>query len=147
MLKKWTISTNVAWVLVLLGGIIECFWVSGLKYANSPALYAFTALGILASFTCAMIAMKKIEVSVCYAVFVGIGTAGIVVAEMLVFNEPLNLYKILFIALLLVGVVGLKVVSGKDSHSDELSGLSQNLGFDEVIEGDGGDHQVSGGGR
>lgn len=135
MSKKWHISDNVAWTLVILGGIMECFWVSGLKHANSPALYALTALGIVASFTCAMIAMKAIEVSICYAVFVGIGTAGIVVAEMLVFSEPLNLWKILFITLLLIGVIGLKALSGKDNKSDELAALSQNLGIDDMLSG------------
>lgn len=134
-MQKIKLSTNTAWALVLLGGFIECFWVSGLKHADSFALYIFTGLGILASFCCAVLAMKKIEVSVCYAVFVGIGTAGVVVAEMLVFNEEINLYKITFIALLLIGVIGLKFVS---KESDEIaSELSKDLGFDELIEKEG----------
>ena len=53
-----------------------------------------TGIGIIVSFCCAVMAMKKIEVGVCYAVFVGIGTAGIVLTEMLVFDEPFSLAKI-----------------------------------------------------
>ena len=86
-------SSNLAWVLIVIGGIVECFWVSGLKYADSFVLYILTGLGILISFSCGIIAMKKIEVSVAYAVFVGIGTAGVVLAEMLYFGENFSLIK------------------------------------------------------
>ncbi|MOA62844.1 Multidrug resistance protein YkkD [compost metagenome] len=46
-----------------------------------------------------------------YAVFTGLGTAGAVIAEMLFFGEPFNLIKILLIALLVAGVVGLKSIT------------------------------------
>ena len=59
-----------------------------------------------------------------YAVFTGIGTAGTVLAEMLVFGEPFNILKLLFIATLLCGVVGLKVLSStKESSEIEVKGV------------------------
>ena len=120
----------MAWALVLFGGMIECFWVSGLKYADSFALYMLTGIGIIVSFCCAVMAMKKIEVGVCYAVFVGIGTAGIVLTEMLVFDEPFSLAKISLIILLLIGVVGLKFKAKEDDAlADE---LAKDLGLDEI---------------
>ncbi|WP_300451592.1 multidrug efflux SMR transporter [uncultured Helicobacter sp.] len=129
-MKKLTITTNMAWALVLFGGMIECFWVSGLKYADSFALYMLTGIGIIVSFCCAVMAMKKIEVGVCYAVFVGIGTAGIVLTEMLVFDEPFSLAKISLIILLLIGVVGLKFQAKEDDAlADE---LAKDLGLDEI---------------
>ncbi|WP_300448656.1 multidrug efflux SMR transporter [uncultured Helicobacter sp.] len=129
-MKKLTITTNMAWALVLFGGMIECFWVSGLKYADSFALYMLTGIGIIVSFCCAVMAMKKIEVGVCYAVFVGIGTAGIVLTEMLVFDEPFSLAKISLIVLLLIGVVGLKFQAKEDDAlADE---LAKDLGLDEI---------------
>ena len=72
---------NLAWGLVVIGGIVECFWVSGLKHADSFILYALTTLGIAFSFTMMVLALKVLEVSVAYSVFVGIGTAGVVASE------------------------------------------------------------------
>lgn len=73
--------------------------------------------------------MQKIEVSVAYAVFVGIGTAGVVLAEMLLFNEPFSLLKISLIFILLLGVVGLKFVS-RENDEALVEELSQDLGLD-----------------
>lgn len=131
---KKELSTNLAWALVLFGGFIECFWVSGLKYSTTFLGYSLTALGILISFSCAIVAMKKIEVSIGYAVFVGIGTAGIVLNEMLFFGVAFSLAKILLIFCLLVGVVGLKFVS-KENDDALVDELSQDLGLDEFTGG------------
>ncbi|RDU69835.1 QacE family quaternary ammonium compound efflux SMR transporter [Helicobacter aurati] len=129
-MKKIAINTNMAWCLVIFGGIVECFWVSGLKHADNFALYALTGIGIIISFCCAILAMKKIEVGVCYAVFVGIGTAGVVLAEMFVFGEKFSLLKISFIILLLIGVIGLKFVSKANDNAPNT--LAKDLGLDEI---------------
>ncbi|MDE6886598.1 MAG: multidrug efflux SMR transporter [Helicobacteraceae bacterium] len=133
-MRKPTLSTNLAWVLVLCGGIVECFWVSGLKYANSPFFYALTALGISFSFIAMIIACKKIEVSVAYAVFVGIGTAGVVISEIVVFNEPFSLVKISLIALLLASVIGLKLTSKEKEELIVVAEVTQDLGIDKILE-------------
>ncbi|TNB63107.1 multidrug efflux SMR transporter [Campylobacter helveticus] len=126
---KKEISVNLAWVLVILGGLVECFWVSGLKYANAPIWYVLTGCGILISFCCAVVAMQKLEVSVAYAVFVGVGTAGVVALEMFLFNETFSLLKISLIFLLLLGVVGLKFVS-RENDEALVEELSHDLGLD-----------------
>ncbi|ARJ55716.1 DMT family transporter [Campylobacter cuniculorum] len=125
-------SSNLAWVLIIVGGIMECFWVSGLKYADSFTLYILTGLGILISFSCGIIAMKKIEVSVAYAVFVGIGTAGVVLAEMLYFGENFSLIKILLITILVICVIALKFVN-KENDDEAFKELSDVV-FDEIKE-------------
>lgn len=125
-------SSNLAWVLIVVGGIMECFWVSGLKYADSFALYILTGLGILISFSCGIIAMKKIEVSVAYAVFVGIGTAGVVLAEMLYFGENFSLIKILLITILVICVIALKFVNKE--NDDEAFKELYDVVFDEIKE-------------
>ncbi|ENY8183394.1 QacE family quaternary ammonium compound efflux SMR transporter, partial [Campylobacter coli] len=38
-------NINIAWFLIILGGIIECFWVSGLKYSTEIWHYILTAIG------------------------------------------------------------------------------------------------------
>lgn len=134
---KRKISENFAWSLVIFGAFVEIFWVSGLKYSQSILEYCLTALGVLTSFICMLLAVKRLEVSIAYAVFVGIGTAGVVVSEILVFAEAVSLVKIILIAVLLLGVIGLKLVSkeqGEKSDEDLAKELSKNLGIDELEE-------------
>lgn len=100
---------NIAWFYVLIGGLVECVWVSGLKYSSELWHYALTAIGICISFTCMIKACKKIEVSIAYSVFVGIGTAGVVLAEIFIFNETFSFLKVFFVFLLLFAVIGLKL--------------------------------------
>lgn len=84
---------------------------SGLKYANTPPLYALTALGIAFSFFCMMKAVKVLEVGVAYSVFVGLGTTSIVLAEYFYYHLPLNPLKLLFITAIFISVFGLKCVA------------------------------------
>lgn len=133
--KSPKISTNLAWAMVLLGGMIECFWVSGLKYSSNFLEYSLTALGIAASFCCMILALKRIEVSVCYAVFVGIGTAGVVVGEMAFFDERFSSLKVGLIAILIAGVIGLKLVSKERENADTsvlADTLEKDFGLDEI---------------
>ncbi len=101
-------TRNKAWLLILLAGICEIFWVSGLKYADTLTLKALTGVGIIISFICAMLAMKKLEVSIVYSVWVGIGTGGVVLMEILVFGQEVSFAKIALITILILGVLGLK---------------------------------------
>ena len=124
----------MGWLFIILGGIIEIFWVSGLKYADTLWLYCLTLLGILTSFVLMILATKRVEVSVAYAVFVGIGAAGIVVAEMLIFGEEANPARIALIATLLIGVLGLNLTSKSASERKMVRDLSTELGLDEFDE-------------
>lgn len=104
-------NLNFAWFLVILGGVVECFWVSGLKYSVEFWHYVLTAIGVCISFTCFLKACERLEVSIAYSVFVGIGTVGVVLNEMFVFNEPASNLKLTLIAILLLSIIGLKLVS------------------------------------
>lgn len=127
---------NLAWGLVVLGGIVECFWVSGLKHADSTLLYALTALGIIFSFSAMILACKVLEVSIAYSVFVGIGTAGVVAGEIFIFGEPFSAIKVSLIALLLFAVIALKFVSEDGKAQDEalVENLSSDLGIDNALD-------------
>ncbi|MBE3610624.1 DMT family transporter [Campylobacter californiensis] len=125
--------TNLAWLLVILGGIVEVCWVAGLKHADSLFLYTLTILGVMFSFSAMIMACKSIEVSVAYSVFVGIGAGGVVLGEMMFFNEPVSMIKISLIALLMVGVVGLKFTSNEQDEKT-VKTLSKDLGIDEIEE-------------
>lgn len=106
---------NITWVKVFIAAIFEVFWVIGLKYAYDFWTWSGTIIAIVVSFYLLIMAGRKLPVGTVYAVFVGLGTAGTVLSDIIFFGEPLRVEKLLFIILLLVGVIGLKVVSGDTS--------------------------------
>ena len=101
------------WLFVIGAGIIEILWVFGLKQSTSVLEWVGTILLIILSFYLVMHASKNLPVATVYAVFTGIGTAGTVTVGMLFLDEPFSWLKIMFIFLLLVGVLGLKLVTGE----------------------------------
>lgn len=126
----------MAWFLIIFGGLVEIFWVNGLKYSTTYAGYTFTILGICTSFVCMILATKKIEVSIAYSVFVGIGASGVVLGEILFFNAPFNYLQIALIMVLLICVIGLKLVSKESDKEDSkaISEISKTLNLDEIEE-------------
>lgn len=112
---------NKEWVKVFIAAFFEVFWVIGLKHADSLWEWLGTIISILISFYVLIMAGKKLPVGTVYAVFVGLGTAGTVASEILFFEEPFKFVKLLLIFLLLVGVVGLKLVTNDDEEEGALS--------------------------
>ncbi|MFD1780462.1 DMT family transporter [Fredinandcohnia salidurans] len=112
---------NLEWLKVFFAAFFEVFWVIGLKHADSFWTWTGTVIAIYISFHALIAAGKKLPVGTAYAVFVGLGTAGTVISEILFFNEPVKLAKLLLIGVLLVGVIGLKLVT-KEKHSEGAEG-------------------------
>lgn len=108
---------NKGWALVLGGACIEVLWVIGLKHATTTLEWIGTIICILLSFYFIIAAGNYIPVGSVYAVFVGLGTAGTVMVDLVVFKEPIEWPKLLFIAMLLAGVIGLKLVTDKESDT------------------------------
>lgn len=106
------------WLSVVLAGLIEVLWVIGLKHANNALEWLGTIVCILLSFYLMLQASKHMPVGTVYAVFVGIGSTGTVIVDMLFFGEPFKLAKVALIAVLLIGVIGLKLVTG-DKQTEE----------------------------
>lgn len=102
---------NKTWMLVVVAAVFEVGWVAGLKHANDMLTWSLTSMAIVISFGVLIYASKKLPASTVYAVFVGLGTAGTVTSEMLFFSEPFRWSKVALIALLLFGIIGLKLVS------------------------------------
>ena len=113
---------NIHWLKVLIGAFFEVIWVSGLKNADSIGMWLITLVSICISFYMMIDAGRYLPVGTVYAVFVGLGTAGAVIAEILFFTEPLKIEKITLIILLLVGVIGLKMVTDED-HAEKEANL------------------------
>ena len=102
---------NGNWLKVFIASFFEVFWVIGLKHAETIWEWTGTLISIIISFYVLIMAGRKLPVGTVYAVFVGLGTAGTVLAEIAFFGEPFKIAKIFFIGLLLVGVIGLKLVT------------------------------------
>ncbi|SHF95726.1 DMT family transporter [Ornithinibacillus halophilus] len=105
---------NKYWIQVIIAAVFEVFWVIGLKHAYDFWTWTGTVIAIIISFYGLIMAGKKLPVGTVYAVFVGLGTAGTVISEILFFDEPFKISKILLILLLLAGVIGLKLVTEDD---------------------------------
>src|SRR6476620_6955207 len=109
---------NTNWIKVFVAAFFEVFWVIGLKHANDFWTWTGTVISIVISFYVMIMAGRKLPVGTVYAVFVGLGTAGTVLSEILFFGEPFKIEKVLLILLLLAGVIGLKLVT-KDHPQKE----------------------------
>jgi len=112
---------NRHWILVIIAGIIEILWATGLKYANNLVSWIGVAILIYLSFVVLLRALEKVPVATAYAVFTGIGTAGTVLVEMIFFGEAFSWNKVFFILLLLVGVLGLKLVTVESSKKGDVA--------------------------
>ncbi|GIQ71513.1 QacE family quaternary ammonium compound efflux SMR transporter [Xylanibacillus composti] len=102
---------NRTWISVIIAALFEVCWVIGLKHASHLWEWAGTAVAIVISFYLMIRASRYLPVGTVYAVFVGLGTAGTVVADILLFDAQAHLLKLVLIALLLIGVIGLKLLS------------------------------------
>ena len=113
------------WMLVLLAGIIEIGWAMGLKYASNYWMWLGVIALIILSFYVLIVATEKLPVTTVYAVFTGIGTAGTVIVETVIFDEPFSLSKIGFIVLLLIGVIGLKLLTNEPNETRDIEWRSR----------------------
>ncbi|MGW6704676.1 DMT family transporter [Streptomyces sp. NPDC054956] len=105
----------MAWVLLVIAGVVEVGWSIGMKFTEGftrlwPSV--FTGAGIVTSMVLLSYAAKTLPIGTAYGVWVGIGAAGAAVLGMAVLGEPVTAARIFFIGLLLVAVIGLKVTSG-----------------------------------
>ncbi|ARP87213.1 quaternary ammonium compound efflux SMR transporter SugE [Bordetella genomosp. 9] len=104
----------MTWVILLLAGLCEVVWAVGLKYTEGftrimPSV--ITVVGMIASVWLLAIAMRTLPLGTAYAVWVGIGTIGAFVAGVVLFGEGLGWLRIASVALIVTGLVGLKLSS------------------------------------
>jgi quaternary ammonium compound-resistance protein SugE len=103
----------MAWILLVVAGLFEVGWAIGLKYTEGftklgPSTWTVTAMGV--SIVLLAIAMRSLPVGTAYAVWTGIGAIGTVILGIVLFGEPATAARIGCIALIVVGIVGLKLV-------------------------------------
>jgi quaternary ammonium compound-resistance protein SugE len=99
------------WVIVAIAGLMETGWALGLKYSEGFTKLVPSAVTIilaLGSFYLLSVAMKSLPVGTAYAVWVGIGAVGTAIAAVFLFNEPVNLMRVIGVLLILAGIAALK---------------------------------------
>ncbi len=102
---------NKGLILIIIGAIFECGWVYGLKYANSPYSWGFTAVSLSISTIVFMNAFKFLKPSLAYVLYVGLGTAFVVSSEIITnftHGIEINYWRIFFVITLIIGVLGLR---------------------------------------
>lgn len=101
-----------AWTLLLLAGLFEVGWAVGLKYTEGwTRLWPSVGTGIamVLSFVLLAKALKAIPLGTAYAVWTGIGVVGTVALGMVLFGEAKSLLRLGSIALILLGIIGLRL--------------------------------------
>ncbi len=104
----------MAWIYLIIAGIFEVIWATGLKYSEGftklvPSL--ITLGGMAVSFYLLSLATKSLPIGTAYAIWTGIGAFGAVLLGIVLFNEPVSIWRIVFLSLIMVGILGLKLTS------------------------------------
>lgn len=102
------------WIVLVLAGLFEVGWAIGLKYTEGfTRLWPTVATAVSMAIGLALLglAMKSLPVGTAYAIWVGIGAVGTVALGIVLFDEPLNALRIGSVALIVAGLVGLKLAS------------------------------------
>ena len=105
----------MAWILLIIAGLFEIGWPLGFKLASRHAKYFiwFIGLSILSmglSGYFLYLAQKSIPIGTAYVIWTGIGAIGTVLLGILFFHDSANIFRLLFLSLILIGIVGLKLV-------------------------------------
>ena len=101
----------MAWVYLIVAGLLEVGWALGLKYTDGftkvlPSI--LTVAGMIGSFVLLGQALRVLPIGTAYAIWTGIGAVGTAVLGMILFGEPRDVARIVCILLIVAGILGLK---------------------------------------
>ena len=104
----------MAWIILVLAGLFEVGWAIGMKYTEGftrlwPTLW--TALAMIISLWLMGIAMKSLPVGTAYSVWVGVGAVGTVILGIVLLGEPANAGRLISVALIIIGIIGLELAT------------------------------------
>jgi quaternary ammonium compound-resistance protein SugE len=104
----------MAWIVLVVAGLFEVGWAIGLKYTEGftrlwPTVWTIAAMII--SLWLLGIAMKSLPVGTAYSVWVGVGAAGTVILGIVLLDEPANPARLISVALIIAGIIGLKLAT------------------------------------
>ncbi|HXZ93522.1 MAG TPA: quaternary ammonium compound efflux SMR transporter SugE [Burkholderiales bacterium] len=104
----------MAWFILVVAGLFEVGWAIGLKYTEGfsrlwPTIG--TVFAMVMSVWLLSVAMKSLPVGTAYSIWVGVGAAGTVVLGIVLLGEPANAARLISVALIIIGIVGLKLAT------------------------------------
>jgi len=105
---------NLNWIYLLIAGFFEIFWAVGLKFSQGFSKFLpsiLTVIGMLASFYFLSLALKKLPLSIAYAIWTGIGTVGTVLFGVIYFGESISIAKIICVVMIIFGIIGLRILN------------------------------------
>lgn len=108
-------SVSLPWLYLAVAGAFEIVWAIGLKYTEGftrPLASAVTIAAMIASVWFLGLAVKTIPIGTGYAVWTGIGAAGTAALGIILFSESTHPLRLASIALIVAGIVGLKLSAG-----------------------------------
>jgi len=104
----------MAWTVLIVAGLFEVGWAIGLKYTDGftrPWPTIGTVAAMLISLALLGVAMKSLPVGTSYAVWVGVGAVGTAILGIVLFGESANAGRLVSLALIVAGIVGLKLAT------------------------------------
>jgi quaternary ammonium compound-resistance protein SugE len=113
-----TLTPHLAWMLLLVAGLLEIVWSVSMKASHGFTKHHFTAITLVAaglSFWLLGLALRQLPVGTTYAVWTGIGAVGAAVLGIAFFGESLSVARIGCIALIVFGILGLKLLGGESA--------------------------------
>ena len=103
----------MAWAVLILAGLFEVGWAVGIKYTEGftrPWPTVGTVAAMVVSLGLLGLALRSLPLGTAYAVWTGTGTVGTVALGIWLFGESADALRLLCIALVVAGIVGLKLV-------------------------------------
>lgn len=107
---------RAAWLYVIAAGLLEVAWALGLKASDGfsrPLISALTVAGMILSFILLAQGMKALPVGTAYTVWTGIGAVGSVVLGIVFFGESRDVPRLICLALIIAGIVGIKALESE----------------------------------
>ena len=104
----------MAWTILFFAGLMEIGWAIGLKYTDGFSRLVPTVLTVacmIGSVVLLGLALKSLPVGTAYAVWTGIGTVGVAILGIYLFNEPASAVRLVCIGFIVCGIAGLKAVT------------------------------------
>ncbi|MFK0090114.1 quaternary ammonium compound efflux SMR transporter SugE [Pseudomonas sp. NPDC090755] len=102
----------MSWIILFFAGLFEVGWAVGLKYTDGfsrPLPTILTVGAMVISLGLLGLAMKELPLGTAYAIWTGVGAVGTVIAGIILFGESMALVRLASVALIVSGLVGLKV--------------------------------------
>jgi quaternary ammonium compound-resistance protein SugE len=104
----------MAWLLLLVAGLLEICWAVGLKYTEGftrPLPTVLTVAAMVVSIALLGLAVRTLPIGTAYAIWTGIGAVGTVIIGIVLLNEPASAPRLICVGLIIAGIVGLKLVT------------------------------------